>query len=272
MKNYIYLFLSIIILGATACQKVITVNLNDSNPQYVIEAKMLEGVNDFTVIVSRTTNYFDANYAPPLVKNATVTLEDNTGIPKTLIFDTNGYYILPKYNALNEVTYQLTVQVDGKTFKASSYLPRHLDIDSVTQLKRPGKGGPPGQTQGEFFVLAHFKDSVGVKNYYQIFGLTPKDLLKKPPKPRTTLIDDKLTDGNEISRPISGSHDSGDTLYVSMQSMDAKVFDYLTTLSAVSGQNNNNTAAPQNPNTNFTGGCLGYFGTFTKTTIRYILK
>jgi hypothetical protein len=54
--------------------------------------------------------------------------------------------------------------------------------------------------------------------------------------------------------------------------MDANVYSYLTTLSDVITSDANTSAAPANPNTNFSNGALGFFGAFSRSTMSTRIK
>lgn len=260
MKNK--LLLITLVLFGSACQKVINVDLNAANPQYVIEANLLEGTNTFYVTISKTTNYFSANQDVPRVNNATVTISDGVNPSQTALLTIDGAYQIPNYTAVSDRTYYLTVSVDGKVFTSSAYLPVSPVMDSLTYQQFSGGFGPPGEAP--YLMTAHFKDSLGIKNYYRMLVTKNGDLQNKPFQ--LYLLDDQLRDGRYIDAPIFTSFcDLNDSMDVEMLSMDEHVFDYFQTLGDILTGDVNNSAAPANPNTNIKGGALGYFAAYSST-------
>ena len=85
MKQVLILGLSILFFSS--CQKVINVDLNAADPQYVIEANLYEGSHDFKVRITKTTSYFSSGGTIPVVNNASVTLQ-------IIVVHQNHYYQL----------------------------------------------------------------------------------------------------------------------------------------------------------------------------------
>ncbi len=251
----------------SSCQKVIDVNLNDANPAYVIEANLYEGNHDFKVKITQTTSYFGTD-APPDVNNAEVKLIDQQNTSYAVPSTGNGWYILPNFNAIANSTYKLLVTADGKTFEANAQLPLHTQIDSLSYEKFNGFGGGPGGPGGgkEELILmtTHFQDTIGIKNFYRIL-VTKNDTLQNKPFD-TYLVDDKIRDGQYFDAPLFTTFfKTGDTVNIELLSMDDKAYDYLTTLSDIITGDANTSAAPANPNTNFSNGALGYFAAFNSS-------
>lgn len=246
----------------SSCQKVIDINLNDAKPQYVIEAPMFEGTHDFKVHITQTTNYF-GNDAPPAVDGAVVTLVDPNTTSIVMTPEGNGWYQISNFNAIPSTTYQLNVEINGKSFIAISSMPLRTNIDSLS-TKRFGGVGPPDPDAGTELLLVHLKDSIGIKNYYRVLVTKNDTFLNKAEN--YYIFDDMVRDGLQIDAPLFTSiFKKGDKVDVELLCMDAEVYDYFTTLSEVLGGDANNGAAPANPNSNFSNGALGYFAAYTSS-------
>ncbi len=264
-KNSLYILASILFLSS--CQKVIDVDLNDSNPAYVIEANLYEGTNDFQVKITQTTSYFGTSNPTP-INDAIVTLIDPSNVTHSVPSIGNGLYKLPSFSATNNSKYQLIVTAGGKTFNAASTMPFHTSIDSVTYEDFGGFGGGPGGGGGNpndtYLLTTHFQDSIGIPNNYRVILTRNDTLLNKPFD--YYLFDDKIRDGQYIDAPIfTNFFSEGDSIDVELLSMDAGVIDYFYTLSDILTSDANTSAAPANPNSNFSNGALGYFGAFTRS-------
>lgn len=257
---------AVLILFFASCQKVINVDLNNANPNYVVEGVLFNGINDFKVKITKTTNYFGIEN-PPVVNDAVVYLVPSGGTAIAVPFVANGEYVLPNFDAATEKSYDLQVLVGGKTFTSTAYMPKVTEMDSLSYQEFQGFGG--GGSGDRYLMKAHFQDSVGLANYYRV-NITKNDTFINKPSDYY-LFDDKLRDGQYIDAPLFTSFFRlGDTADIQLLSMDAGVFDYLITLEEIVNSSANTSAAPANPNTNIKGGALGYFAAYavSKKSIR----
>ena len=77
------------------------------------------------------------------------------------------------------------------------------------------------------------------------------------------LGDDRLTDGNSVSRPlfIDSLFVIGDTIDIELRSIDEKIFKYYSEIQTIAGAGQA-TAAPSNPIAIWDNGALGYFSAY----------
>ena len=242
--------LLISVLAFSSCQKVIDINLNDSNPQFIIEANIANDSAPCVVDISKSTNFNQSNNFPE-VTNALVTLSDDAGNSEDLQMTANGHYTSSTIMGVEGRIYTLNVNVDGKTFKAVSSLPYKTNLDSlwVDSLSLFGRN--------TYSVFPQYKDSISVPNYYR-FKLFVNGTLDKT----IFLEDDAFTDGRTVILPLFGEIEikTGDILRLQMMCIDKPVHLFFFSLASVQ---NGSTGAPANPVSNFTGGCLGYFSAHT---------
>ena len=265
MRNHLLVFVAAMLL-LSSCQKVIHVDLNSANPQFVIEGNLYEGTHDFKVHITKTTSYFSTDSAPA-VKGAVVTLNDAVHPVQNLTDNGNGWYSLNNYTATHNTDYTLHVSAEGQDFTASSHLPVSPVFDSLT-FKKFG-GGFGGANIDPYIMTAHFQDSAGIANYYRII-VTKNDSVQNGVFD-LYLLDDVIRDGQYFDAPVfSAFCDIGDSMTVELLSMDKPVYDYFSTLQQLLGNDANNSAAPSNPNSNWSNHALGYFGAFA-TQRKYII-
>lgn len=247
-----YLIITCVALGSlltfTKCQKVINIDLDDTEQKIVIEGIILEGDTIQRVRITKTQN-FDQSTNPPIVDNAVVTVTDNLGNTGTFVSVGNGWYELQAYPGYEYRTYTLTAVVDGVTYTASSKMPNFQALDTLYVEYYPF-GGDTMITA----VPAHF-DLQGVENYYQLHvyvnGVKDKGIF---------LQTDQFTDGNIMLQPLFASDlEIGAVLRVDLFSIDKPVYTYFNQLSV----NSSSSATPANPVSNFSGGCIGYFSART---------
>lgn len=264
MKN-LMVFLIFIFIGSTACEKVIDLELNDANPQIVIQAELWSGINDFKVKIDKTRSFYK-DEPQKIVADAIVILEELGGEKHNLSYTGEGYYTLPDYTASSGKTFKLTVEHEEDIYEAYSEMVPRVDLDSVNYEFIPGLFGQPGG----YFVFMYYTDPTEPGNYYRAYSwkngeaqLTSEDFW---------LNDDSFTNGNEVSIPLfTQFFEKGDTVDIRFASIDAQVYDYFSTLSEVASDGGNS-AAPANPNTNWSNHALGYFAALNADEVNLIIE
>lgn len=256
MKKLAYI-LGLIVL-ASSCQKVIDVDLNDSNQTVVIEANYKAEQDRVEVIVSMTSSYFDSE-ASPVVDDAIVTITDANGISTTVPHILGGLYRLTQYTPNYDSDYTISVVVDGQTYTASCNLATPVQIDPITYQYLDGFfGADPG-----YVSILNFQDPVDVVNFYQIVVSENDQTYDRIDE--IQLQDDNFTDGNYIQRPLFFNELSqlGDTIMYEFRTVDKVIYDYTEEAASISG--GSDSAAPGNPTTNWDNGALGYFSAYGAT-------
>src|SRR5215467_6467693 len=81
----------IMITSVTSCQKVIQLDLNKANKQYVIEANLTDQPGTAELLLSQTKN-FDDNNSFVGVSGATITVQEEGGALTTFSETTPGHY------------------------------------------------------------------------------------------------------------------------------------------------------------------------------------
>lgn len=242
------LMLLVAVLATVSCEKVIDVDLNTEDPKYVIEGEVLAGDTIHRVKITRSLN-FDENQDFPTVDNAVVTVTDNLGNSATFTSIGNGMYELSGYPGVEGRVYTLTVAVDGQTFVASSAIPGLVEIDSLYIEEFPF-----GQDTFRTLVPARY-DPASIANHYLLKVKRNGEF-----EEGLFLQNDQFTDGNYSVEPLFLEElTHGDTVEVAMYGVDKPVWSYFNQLYV----NTASSATPANPESNFSGGCLGYFSART---------
>ncbi|MGB5137840.1 MAG: DUF4249 family protein, partial [Candidatus Zixiibacteriota bacterium] len=156
-----------------------------------------------------------------------------------------------------------TVTVEGTTYSATTTMPSLTLIDSLGFEYQ--KGGGIGSVEKEGYRLhVYFRDLPNREDYARV------KLAKYAGGGFYTysdyfLYDGRFSDGNEIDYDyFFDVFQLTDDVSVELLSMDKAMYDYFLTLSEVAATEEGNSfdATPANPNTNWSGGALGYFGAF----------
>jgi hypothetical protein len=248
MKYTIYI---LALLSLMSCEKVIQVDLNNGNPQYVIEAVLLAGENDFTAKITQTTSFFDPQ-TPKRIENAVVKLYDGDNVSHILQYIGDGKYELVKFIAYAQQGYRLHIEVDGKTFDASIQMPKLVPIEKIDFELVDGEDGFGKQ------MKVSFQDQVNEKNYYKLNSFQ-QSLGSSFGEDFNT--SDFGFDGKLLTETFESLYITGDSVIVQLWSIDYDYYEYFVTLDNALGDGGGpGGAAPANPTTNWSNGALGYFG------------
>lgn len=247
-----------------SCTKTINVNLNDADPQLIIEGKVLDGPGPYFVKLSKSVNFNESNNFPP-ISGAIISITDQTAQHSDELTETApGTYATNSLVGVPGHIYQLSVNVEGKNYSSTSQMPQRVALDSVTfqQLNIFG--------DESIFAVSNFKDPVNVKNYYTFVEyINGKQYTKA-----TFVFDDRLSDGRQIAQELftdSAYIQRGDTVVLQMNGVDKGVYHYFNTL-LMAGDPQAGT--PANPVSNITGDkkALGYFSAQTTQQLEAIAR
>jgi hypothetical protein len=251
------------VLVAGGCEQVVSIDLHTAGPQIVVEGKVSDQPGPCTVSLTRTGTYFTPELTFPPVAGATVIIQDNMGARDTLREGTSGVYTSKTIRGTPGVTYALTVEAEGGVYTGSSTMPQRVKIDSV--YVAVSANSPAGRGYDLYIAFA---DPPEFGNYYRINvrptnPAVPSDSVDGR---RYRVYSDKLSNGTEtvyrlrLRRQIS----AGDTLTVELMSIDKPTYEYYRTLDNILTSDRSPTSlSPANPNTNLSGGSLGYFAAYT---------
>jgi hypothetical protein len=265
MSNQLKIFLLFFIFPFFACKKVIDLNLHNAATQVVITGEITDSAGPYQIAISTTVNFNTNNNFPPL-SGALVTITDNVGLTDSLVETAPGIYSTHAYwKGLPGYSYTLEVTSSGKSYSAVSTMPYPVPLDSIgfTEFSTGNNGNVIN-------AIPYFQDPPGVANYYQ-FTETINGI---PLTNEIFIFSDRLSDGKYISEPLfddSVHLHVGDQLSLSMYSIDKNVYQYFYELQQLLQANPFNEATPANPDTNLTGGALGYFSAHTVETKQKIV-
>jgi hypothetical protein len=250
-----------VLILACSCKKVINVDIHNSAPQIVIVGEVTNGPGPYQVTITQTVNFNDSNNFPP-VSGASVLITNENGLRDSLTESSPGLYLTHSYwQGSPGLLYTLSVTASGNTYTAQSTMPQPVPLDSVGFFFDNNRGG--GNSIIE--AIPYFQDPAGIHNYYRF-----TETVNGYPLNKIFIFDDRFSDGRYIHEPLfddsTHSHlQPKDSLDLSMYCIDSATYGYFNTLLQVSGSGFQS-VTPANPNTNFSGGALGYFSAHTTET------
>lgn len=263
-KKFTYLLL--LLLFGFGCEQVIDMDLNDAGPKLVIEADLSHPDGLLTVVLSRTSSYFEPN-SGERVEYARVQLININGIQKDATAKGNGVYQLSGILTEPGDSFRLLVEVDGVVHSAVSTLEAPAEIDTITYSYYDGDDFfRPGY---RFSVT--FTDALEKKNYYRIRVYKNAYLFNRPGD--MVVFDDTDRNGQAITVRLHNQFylEKGEAVVLELMSVDRQAWEYFTSLSEAINATPGS-PAPANPVSSFTNGALGYFYAWSYNRKRVVIE
>lgn len=256
MKILAILFFSLLLF--TSCETVVDLDLAQSEPRLAVEAIVTDQAGGSYVQLAMSAPYAK-DVEPAAVTNATVVLTDNTGGNVVFVHEQAGRY-LPAAGFAGEAgrSYQLSIQVNGKTYAATSVLNPVPALEEVQVEYVDGKNDDYGREEG-YYLQSGFQDPAGIRNYYKIDLVANDTLVQR--RPGDILVsDDRLYDGSHLDDlDIFIPFKKGDRLQVSLLSLSKEAFDFYAAMASLAGQGGLFGRNPANLPSNISNGGVGFF-------------
>jgi hypothetical protein len=254
MKAMIRYHFFFFLLLLASCTKVISVNLNNANPNIVIEGNVNNGPGPYQVKLTQTVNFSDPNFFPPVTGAAVQITDATAGYTDSLTETLPGTYTTNNLaQGVPGHQYQLFVSTNGQTFTASSTMPLPVTLDSLSFYSSTIFGN--NRTN----AVVNYQDPAGIANYY-----TYTEYVNGRQVDRTFVFSDRLSDGKYVHVQLfnDSAINAGDIVRVEMHCVDNPVWQYFNTLGQAKG-NNSQSITPANPVSNISNNALGYFSAQT---------
>jgi len=173
MKNILILLLSTLVLFS--CQKVIDIHPATGEQKVIIQAYLYNDTTAYAV-VTKSTDYLTKT-PPPSIFNAVVTLSDGNGNSEVLTWNAvRKRFESIVMKGIIDKTYTLTVDLEGKSYSATSTL-LYLDpVDSITVVKE----AKTTFRQEGYYMKLYGTIPTNIAKYYLFKGYSNGVLLDKP--------------------------------------------------------------------------------------------
>lgn len=233
MKNIIKsILLLFLITIAFACEDVVDIPLENSNPKLVIDANLTwqKGTSGTTQTIRLTlTNDFYTNEIK-VASGAVVTITDSDNNLFTFNQVSNtAEYVCNNFVPVLNKDYTLKVKYQGQEYIATNKLLASPSFDPfINQIKIPGFG-----SKEIIKVELFFKDDATEENYYLLSAKNPRLKITE-----YLPLEDRFTQGNLLAAPyINDKTEQNDTFKFSLQAITKSQFNYIKKILSVSGQN-----------------------------------
>lgn len=249
-KNNVFLLIALL-FTATACEEVIEIDLNSTNPLIVVEG-VIEKDSPAWIQLSYTSDYFTPEEAV-MINNAKITITSNTGESEILTYIGEGNYKGVELLGIEKQRYDISIQFDDEFYTASTNIYAASEILDVeieeNSMQRPGH-------DASYSASITFKDEIGLNNFYMLKYIINGELQTV----RYSLVDDSFYNdkGSIEFTPMMLNLELNDVVEVLLYSIDEDTYVYYSQLNDQGG-NMMNSSTPYNPKSNFGINVLGYF-------------
>jgi len=270
-----------------SCTEEIDITLRSGDVRLVVEGGIGIDTISHTIILSRTTSFFEDPTEPLYVVGATVTITEfdenmqETGRIFRLTETRPGHYQTDDtVFGLQHHTYRLTIVLNEAigghtTYTADAFFPPIADrIDALVAVRGTNFlwqifGGAPDTTRVGWNLLLWATDPPGRQNFY-IFVTSKNGVALNDTLTRFLMLDNAMIaeDGIGLTGlPIAFIPDDspsavspGDTLGMEIRGISAEYYRWITEFRNIySGQNPMFGGAPANIRGNISGGAIGFF-------------
>ncbi|MEO1449183.1 MAG: DUF4249 domain-containing protein [Bacteroidota bacterium] len=246
-----------------SCEEVIELDLNETQDILTIEGLVEPG--QASVKLTRSVGFYEENTFESET-GATVRISDSEGNTFDLLdADGDGVYEPESWEGTPGLTYNLTVETGGETYTSRSTMP--TTVVSIDEIEVQDAPPGPGATDDPFSLFAYYQEPGDTQNFYQFIITKNGEKL-----PDLFLVNDDLNNGIRAGVPIfTVGFSSGDTAEISLYGIDEDVFRYLNGLAVIATPNPFGNAVPADPESNISGGALGYFSARTRHTSTLVI-
>lgn len=245
------LWIIILFVSFISCEKVVDLDLKESEPRIVIDANITDSSPCFVILTE--SQGFNNNEPYKRISGATIELSDDKG-NKEIVKETKeaGIYMSLMTGKTGK-SYTLNVSIEGKEYEAKATIPKAVPIDSLYIYNiRIGK-------DDWYSPCIIFQDPEEEENYYYTMVYVNGTIMRS-----IYLNDDEFRNGLVVERILyfdkEDNNDEelkiGDHIRVEMQALDKGMYTFYKSLYSVAA------GGATNPLTNFTGGALGCFKAF----------
>ena len=254
-----------------SCEEVIDVDLNSSDPAFVVEAIIYKD-SVCHVHLTRTTSYFSKE-EPVFIEDAKINISDGSS-SEELTYTENGYFNGTNIVGTEGRNYEIEIMHDAMIYKAVSYMPLKPEIISVSFSKSdsPGILNPYGEMV--FTIKSEFIDNPHINNFYMIRFISDGTMLEK-----YYLLTEDITNSGSLEK----SNDTlsftesifydGGKVEVQLFSIDESVYNYFMQLNDILfWKRRVMPPAQYNPASNINNGALGYFAAWSYDSEKIILE
>ena len=160
------LFLSILLIGFSACETVVTIDIPEHEPRLVVYG-LISPDSTWQIQVTRSAGTLQKNQDLSAVTNATVVIKEENNIVATLTHSGNGYYSDENSRPIAGTSYSIEVSASGfENITASAHIPDEFIHTSL--IEGDWNEAEWGGLEFDGTISFNFNDPAGEENFYQL--------------------------------------------------------------------------------------------------------
>lgn len=268
----------VVLISLISCEEVIEVDLNTSNPAFVVEAIIYKD-SVSNVRLTSTTDYFSIEEAD-YIEDALIRVSDGI-LTEELVYKGNGFYVGNTVIGEEEKTYEIAIVHNGITYEGISLMPLKTNIISIGYAKSdaPSIFNSDGKTM--FTIEFSFLDDPDKDNFYMIRYILDGEVLKDSYYLLTEssavngslrILNNNSTDNDTIIFSEAIINEGGEA-EVQIFSIAEEVYNYFVQLNDVLyWKRRLYPPAQYNPESNISNGVLGYFAAWSYDSKKILLE
>jgi len=272
MKNIFILLISALIVFA-ACEETIELDIDQTQPVYVVEGLVTNEDTTHFVKLSRSIGFYDDS-EPPIVSDATVLVKDNEGNTYSYVYSPSdsAYLSTESFQGKTGNIYNLEINVDGNTITATDTLRPVSPIERL-QWKIDEEEQEDPEDEGYFYeVTLTAKEPQDTEDFY-LFKVYRNGELQIFDEETGVFVTDDVGVGEKIDNyPGPVYYKEEDTATFELYSLTQTSFRFFSDLSFLLNNDGGMfSSIPANPYTNLRGErVVGYFqvSSVTRQSIR----
>lgn len=267
--KYISIIIPALLLLFAACTEKIDLELDDTYSRLVVEATITDRDDHHEIILTSTASYFH-NESAPRIANAEVRISDGTNGWQLTAHQPGHYMFAEKIATQAGTEYQLEIDFEGKTYRASSYMKPVPVLDSLSVRPHPW-------IPNHHDLIAHFQEPAESQDFY-MWKVYHNGVNLTSTAPSFRIGADDFINGQYIGLPfyIIQPEDEllvpGDTIRVEMYNIGYDYFMFLNAMQRNQGATGGPFAGPPaNIPGNIDNGALGFFLAASVSEAEYIV-
>ncbi len=219
-----------IIITLFACQELIDLDLDQSEPRVVIEGKITNQPGPHKIKVSRTINYYDTAAIPPLSNAIVSLLDESQNLIEQFTYFAEDSTFRSSENWAGEAgqTYIVNVEADGDTYQAKGKILENATLDSLYYLSSETLKALGQNVLGDegYYLFANGAINGEGIQYYRLQIILNDTLQNSRGDIANSVLSSELFGREFVGLPIPGTFQAKDTIQLSLSSLNEDIYQY----------------------------------------------
>ncbi|MBR9860975.1 DUF4249 domain-containing protein [bacterium] len=260
------------VLGLCSCEQLATIDIPNLSSSIVIESQITTKLEPWKVKISSTQS-FNEHHEAETISSANVVIHNNLGDSVTLFYHESGYYMSETNRAaIPGSIYTLDVTYNGQVYSATELCRHQIPIDTLAYYQIESDN--PFRKAG-YYVFEIASESENTNDFYmwkvyrndtfldEFAYLTDDDVIMDQGFLNTWMKGEDIIEQMQMGRipnAFPNTFQKGDHVRIEQFCINKSYYQFINEFTAQMNRGGTPFDAPAaNPQTNLSGGALGYF-------------